>query len=246
MGLDMAEIVMELEDEFDVNIPDELPSVKTFGDFADYICETVVTLSGKEAEKRQALEQFARLAASHSDGGGADVSLDRLLADLEVPRTGRRRFWRLVRRQLGKRVAPLELQPSHHRLVVAMSQVLGAVVGCLAGFGVMTAYANTNGVWSKWIPGLILVLIVGAVAGCIAGASLFVAVRKLFAREYPSRYHTVGDIVSHAAGGRPPGNPEQVKQYVEERVRAIVAEQADLPPEEITRDKELYADLGLG
>lgn len=36
-SLDIAELVMEFEDEFDLNIPDDQQSIKTIGDAVNYI-----------------------------------------------------------------------------------------------------------------------------------------------------------------------------------------------------------------
>lgn len=81
MGLDLVELVIAVEEEFGIQIPDERSGdCRTFGDLSRIVHELAPTI-----DSRQVVERVARIVAQQVGLKAADISGgDRLIEDLKL------------------------------------------------------------------------------------------------------------------------------------------------------------------
>jgi hypothetical protein len=98
MGLDTVELVMEIEEAFDISIPDERASkMLTVGDVYEFLLEKTADSTLKSSICLTAVtfydlrRQLHSLGLSHSEIR-PKTKLDRL-----IPLTGRRKYWQTLR-----------------------------------------------------------------------------------------------------------------------------------------------------
>lgn len=233
MGLDIVELVMAVEEEFQVQLYDDFGEIRTVGDLHECIFEA--TRVG--AEKRQrgcpSLPPFFATRDALIAAAGIpkrDVRPSRKLSDL-ISRSRRREVWDQLVQQTGIRLPRLEL--SNGVFIGVLCAVLitdvGALLFLVANFGELA------------VP-------LGAIIGCVVTILAFWACRP-FAVTIPRGCQTVGDIVRRT---RPPqyafqrtkkvGDSEQIWSKLVD----IVSEQLDVPIGDITRDSRFIEDLRCG
>ncbi|HOX06121.1 MAG TPA: hypothetical protein PK280_06945 [Planctomycetota bacterium] len=89
MGLDIAEFVMDVEDEFDIEIPDDLQKISTVGDFVDWLCkhlnERKPAVDGMSWSRESVRPRVIRVVAKHTPVPADRISDEmRFVQDLEL------------------------------------------------------------------------------------------------------------------------------------------------------------------
>lgn len=245
MGLEMVEVVMELEDEFRISIRDEdLADVRTVGDLHDLI---VAKLGLRELDSvciTSHIFYALRRALTEVTGLPRDRITPATEVDELLPARQRPRLWRLWRSRSGIRL-PRLLLPEPLETVV---QVVIAVV--TAGVAVTSLYAwhHVTGSWtgaSTWM----------VVIGWIPAAAAYAAMRGLVSRwahVLPRQLQTLGDVVRdlvqhHDARGRQPrvSHDTVTRDTVWSRLVGTLARQPNVKRDAITRSTDLAKDLRI-
>lgn len=231
MGLDSVELVMDVEDRFNITLPDvALGRVRTVADLA----AIVISRLPRSSEVCPTASEFYRLRKVLVEHGALDRRAIRpgtRLRDL-FPR-GLRRPWRSLRR-VERRLPSLEVPARLDTLLLwgtGTTMLIG--VGAVALFWAkMGAYGGAAG----------LVLLLGLVVA-------LVLLPARFASCLPAGVQTIGDLARLLA-------PEEncqgtlgdrliAQQRVLDEVRAITAAQLGLPLEHVRPESEFVRDLDL-
>jgi acyl carrier protein len=227
MGLDGVELIMEWEEEFEIEIPDEKASrIRTVGE--------VVDLVHAQLRTREARNQYCRTSRAFYDLRRCLCRLTGLprraispktrLEEL-ISRSRRRRVWSELRRagfSLPSLTVPEDVS------------VWGVILMLIIGGGFWVLMVLTQNPWVLLVPVLIGVL------GWLAARPL--------AREVPFVCPTVGDLVisgSPLGGGTGDAPGCLPRSEISRRVRMMVAEQLVLPPEEVREESRFVEDLRL-
>ncbi len=238
MGLDTVELVMEVEEEFGITIPDrDAGSIRTVGELHEYVAARIDPAPGSRCLSAATFYHLRR-----SLPGPLGLACDRLrpstpTAEL-IPRDGRRSAWRSVEQQLGWRLPPLK----RPRWLV---RTLEGVV-CLLFLASLLACV-TDRISAE---GLIAIVLI-QVAALVPKAVLLARLTEPFATRIPPGCESVRDLVGSALmlnfavirrqAGFPPAPAE-----IFEKIRAVVSEQLGVPPEQITPVTRFVEDLGAG
>jgi acyl carrier protein len=234
MGLDGVELVMEVEDEFDIRIADEEAEViRTVGDLTRTVQRKLgiePRLSDGDSDRfclpAAAFFRLRRAWAGRPEVAGLRLRPSTPLASLSVGfGQGRRRLWRLARRA-GVRLPPLVV-----RAGAAEVLALVAVVG-LAGFAAWVAAVSLMPV--QLVLGLLVVVGVGV--GWLAEALL---------HKSPPSIVTIGDALRACEQPciRPAG--ESGLSDLELKIIKIVGEQLGYDPAIITLESRFVEDLDM-
>ena len=227
MGLDSVEIVMEVEDEFDITITDdEAAAIRHVGELVDCVCSKAGKCPRKPRQGCASARTFYRLRAAlvaHLGLSPRDIRPATVLAGI-IPRHRRRDVWNALRAD------DLALPPLHRpRNVVALS----ATVVLLIAAAVAAAGYNISGAN------------VAAFAGLLCGAVAAYAASRLsapWATEIPELSGRVQDAALWAT--RVPSG-ELTRGEISFKVRQIIAEQMGLTMSSVTEDKNFVGDLGV-
>jgi acyl carrier protein len=239
MGLDLVELVMEVEEEFGICLPDERTAgIQTAGGLCDYVKERLA-----ERDRRPCLTAsvFYRLRSALVGQLGIErktVRPSRRLMEL-IPRRNRRAVWRTVGWICHLQMPCLEYPPWMKRLLKGLF-VWGSI---LAGGVVLWALCldcSLQAVVSLALAlffGLILVLAGAAwatspLAVCFPSGcgTLAEAVRSITKRNY-------GDPRWHRGTSN--------EQEVWGKLQRIIGDIAGVAPEKVTQQSRLVGDLGL-
>ncbi len=135
MGLDLVELVMEVEEQFDVKISDsDYSEISTVGDFHKYICDAKEAMRPKHCLSSAAFLRLRRSLMSTLGIARDRVRLQTSLDDL-IPRRRRRTSWDRLRKSLGLNLPDLE-RPEWMRnvlIVWAWSSILVFAVWGISG-----------------------------------------------------------------------------------------------------------------
>jgi acyl carrier protein len=157
VGLDTVEIVMEIEDAFSINIPDDEASrMVTVGDVFDYIvANTSVPTQSAVCLSAIAFYSIRRAAMTL----GATKRLRPRDSTLTIlPDSKRRRYWAQLQERSELRLPPLR----RPRWLVAICTL--AVIACSGYFGVLAYQINDS-----QLAGLASAAAIGSIVGAIAG-----------------------------------------------------------------------------
>jgi len=248
MGLDGIEIIMLIEDQFQISIPDEaLDGVRTVGGLVGAVCEVVdashdsspfVEELRSGALRTEALGELRQLLGPYVVDPNLIQPDTQLSAILCSPRR-RWRAWRVLRARLDPRVP--KLKPPKGADAVALMMIIAMVVAFFAT-------KTTTG----WVT---VLLMLGVALLCfLVYAFVIEAAATVFPVGLPAGFSSVDDLIEPMAHSRMQKKraegdrslSEVTKHEVEVTVRAIVAEQMGFTLEQVTLDKRLYDDLGLG
>jgi acyl carrier protein len=241
MGLDVVELVMELEVEFDIRIADdEAAQVMTLG----HLHSLIHAKTARPADYCPSSRAFYRLRRALSEEFGVgrqQVTTTAAMDDL-LPRGGRQRHWQRLGQLLGGWEMPRLRRPRWARWAITLlgEELLASVV--LGVIYVATVPAR-GPVWP------LLALPVWA-------ALLWLAVRftRPFAIELPAGCGTVRGTVEAllrtnygrlVTEGRPVTSARDVQRdEVWERMCNIISEQLGVDRELLTPDSRFAEDLG--
>ena len=231
MGLDAVELVLEVEDEFGIAIPDrDAERLRTVGDLHDYACRRVAGVPSGVCRSRSAFYALRRSVVARL---GVDRRAVRPDARVEahLPASGRRGAWAALGRDAGAVLPPL-VPPT----AVALAG-LASVALLLAAMGIVPLVLDRTGSATAATS-----VVLAALASVVASA---VACRWTATRP-PAGCETYRGVVRRAvaldAGGG--ADRRRTEADVWERVVTIISEQTGHRRERVTRDLDLVRDLG--
>jgi acyl carrier protein len=231
MGLGQVELVMEVEERFDIKLPDSrCERIKTVADLAAAVISMQPQANGPCPSAR-AFYDLRRTLVWRTGVGKRSVRPGSLIADV-IPSP--RAVWSDLR-LLHPRLPSLELSRE-----VDAALLWSAAIGVL-GLVVFIAWSFDRLGWSQGVLLAVAGLIVIMVASMIARASL--------ASQVPGHLVTVGDLARTLAVQQAPepGSGAYLihQAQVLREVRELVAAQVGLPLERVLPESLLLEDLGL-
>jgi len=222
MGMDLVEIVMEVEDEFGIVLPDEeVQHVETVGQL--YQC-VMRKINGRRPIPCPGVVAFGRLRRAVIDAGVAlrqDVRLDTDLAALFAPVP---QAWEFALRSLGMRLTAPPLPPQRRKVLQVTATICFAAAVILAIWIVATRSIN---------PPLIL--------SAVATFTLFITLSSRLANRPPDDCATVRGFLQRYQSALAP----QPASDAWERVVRIVCRFGGADPASVRPQTHLVHDLGL-
>jgi len=230
MGLDMVELVMEIEEAFDISMPDdEAASMATVGDVFDYI----VTKTNVPTQSSVCLSAIAfyslRRAARTLGSTGRLRPRDSTLS--MFPESQRRKYWAQLQERSKLTLPPL-CRPSW---LVATCTVLA--IACSVYFGVLVYQSSDS-----QLAGFVSAIAVGSITGTIA-----CLVTRVFA-VYPTKNcRTVRGLAESVLRLNLKSLSERYsgssRSDIWIALRSIIVEQLGVSPEEVTLSASFVKDL---
>ncbi len=233
MGLDAVELLIEIEDTFSIEIPDEDASrMATVGDVHEYIvANSNMASKGSVCLSASAFRSLRRAAASLgvTDRLRPRDSIDRLLPD-----SGRRRFWTSLQHSAQLRLPKLR----RPKWMVAAATVVVMLLTAWVGLAV---YRETRS--------QLAAPILGVAAAMFSGWLLSVLTLP-FATLPPANCATLGHLAESVLGLN---FSQLAKRYhggdsndVWIALRAVIVEQLGVSPEVVTPTASFEKELGCG
>lgn len=231
MGLELVELVMEVEETFGIIVSDEAaPELQTVGQLHDYILECRRRTQQQRCPTGPVFRDVRRVLTETTSLPRQAIRPATELKTILPPRI-RRQVWKRLKLQVPGRLRGL-------RLPFRLGPVLAG--GCLVA-GVVGA------VMLAPLVGFVHALVL---AGMATVAMLLVSffVTRPFALAFPHGVATVGDA---ARATLPPGYEMAVKQQmtdeeVWEKLQKIVADILGVKVEKVTPSARFVEDLGAG
>lgn len=231
MGLDSVELVMNVEERFDIKLPDSVVSpIQTVAELAAVVKSRLPTATDSCPSAR-GFCQVRRLMTTH-----VRIPRERIRPEARLHELfpgDRRRKWNYLHRHsrcLPQLVPTMQDRIRLELLCVALI-ILGAIAVALA------AYAFG---WRGLPFGSLIALFVGMMTA--------VWVESLLATQFPSGLVTIGDLSHMLAPIEIARDDSDARKIVEQRVvdevRRLTAEQFNLPLNKV-RPESRFRDLGL-
>lgn len=226
-GLDMVEVIMEIEDYFRIQIPDALAEkFVTWGDLHRYVVQAI---GASDTETGTCLSRASfhvvrdKLAALlHTDAGCIRPStrLEELL-----PIARRRELWAQVARTLA---VP--------KYCLGLPQSVGIMLLALASLTILAGIASRN-----WMGG------VSVAAVLLAMLPIYLSLRARYGTRIPAEMATVGQMASlhmlYVMRGFPPRHSAWTANQVWQVVRHLVAVSAGVPVQKVRPQARITFDL---
>ena len=227
MGLDSVELIMDIEESFDISISDDRATkIVTVGE-----CYEAILAELPDAERKRACLSavaFYRVRRALLAVTGRSRKEIRPKAPLEdlLPRKQRHETWIQMRERLDMRCPALGLPVWGWLTVLA---------GATAVVFLFTFVFGWSWGWALGVPALITLIM------------LYYFLNAAFAVELPDRIRTVGDLAkailvrnyAKVAAGITDADE------VWESLRIIIAENLGVSLDEVTKDARFVADLGM-
>ena len=225
MGLDIVELVMAVEDDFEIPLPNDWGEIRTVGDLHQVICHQLDQHRMRPLQTCPSIATFLETRnalLAMSPVARREVRPSSLLTEVISGRQ-RRQMWQQLQARTNISLPPLGL-PDSLRTVV--------YVACVSVLLLLTLVAVRSA-------GVLLVGLVGT----LLLPMLYFATRPL-ALAFPEGCQTVGDVVRHArqisrTENSQPTDPDVVWQ----RLVGIVSDQLDVPISDVTRQARFVEDL---
>lgn len=180
MGLDTVELVMEIEEAFDISIPDDRASkMLTVGDVYEFILEKTADSTLKSDTCLSAATFYEFRKHVHSLGLSHSEIRPKTKLDRVIPFIGRRTYWQKLSSRMDLRF-PCLVRPSW---LVLLNCILVAIAVSVSFLG----FAGQN---------LVSGIVVAAAIGCISTAMLMFLTRP-FAIYPPTSCITIRDLVTN-------------------------------------------------
>ena len=144
MGLDLVELVMEVEEAFDIELPDDRVSqMLTVGDLYDYIVESKRdTVSSRKCLSAATFYMIRRAVAAETGVAPRQIQ-PRTSVHETLPVTGRRALWARLQKRLGLTL-PTLCRPSW---LVGISTVLVAATALAVLLLAIQKWGSSLAVW---------------------------------------------------------------------------------------------------
>jgi acyl carrier protein len=245
--MDLLELVMEIEDEFKIKIPDEdAELICTTGQAYEYIARR---LEGQRGEVCLSAASFYRLRRAIMAVCAAGRSAVCPKAPLErfISLDRRREVWKRLSDELQLKLPPLQVAPS-----------IRTTFGCLAGMGALIAWPTVAaalwmaGLWTAASIGLgFLACIVVGIVGLSIADFAWRSIPENRARNFANGVVTVGHLatevtwLNHDALHEQTGRRGAIENYdLWERLQQIVCEHLGADPCQVTWNAHFVRDLG--
>jgi acyl carrier protein len=237
MGLDGVEVVIAIEEAFDISITDEEASeVRTVGELKSLILRR---LAIKETSVCWNQRAFHRLRRSAQELFGVERRRFRPELALEeiVPADERKVHWQQLHDSVGALAWPKLVWPRPLYLAVTWSISIFYVALVVGG-------AAMGGIW---------LALLSAAFGALVWVGLHSALRwvlKSFETSFPKHCQTVANLVPYVAASDPELSQHKAGKFTEPEVSAlltkILCEQLGIKASDFTDNSELVRDLGMG
>lgn len=235
MGLDSVEILMEVEDAFDIRFEDaDAEKLRTPGDLIEAVLGKIGQADAEACLVQRAFNLLRRVLMRHLPLKRRDIIPSARLADL-VPKPERRKLMARLATDLGAGALPQLVRP---RWLFALLSGLSIAPGIVLAV-----------IWSKsdptrsWGMALLLGGVMAAVTGFLC-AKATVSLRT----EFPPLIATVGNfsiwIMAHKKDLSELSPSRWTREQVAARVREIVTEQLGCKGK-YREDADLVRDLGI-
>lgn len=227
MGLDGVELVMEVEDRFNVRLADhDVERVRTVADLAALVLARMPFLRGVCPTARSFYELRTLLTSRGIER--SDIRPRTRLAELFPP--GSREAWKSLCAE-DRRLPRLRVSPR-----------VDGVLLWIAGLSVFAWFMATAAAFGARGGGVALLISLGVIA---VGGAAFALTRGVLARHFPTSMETVGDIARAIAPIERSGNRLLDELRVLEEVRKLTAEQLGLPLERVRPESDFVRDLEM-
>lgn len=233
MGLDIVELALAVEDEFEVHLEDDWNGIRTVGDLHAVICAQLDSQRQMNHSACPSIPPFFAARDALVSLTWADPRAIRPSSSLSaiISYSHRREIWAQLQTLAQIRLPPLTLPASLVATLKAIlvPSLLVTAIGGVVMFG----------------PSGLLVSIYTTIACLVIGYY----VTRPFALAFPKSCQTEADIVRHARAPIYPGQrskPIDNKDKVWDKLLAIVSDQLDAPVEDITPHARFIEDLKCG
>ena len=227
MGLDGVELVMEIEDEFGISIPDEeAEKLETPRMVADWVCSKLAMTDEATCQSQRAFHLLRRSLVELLGLPRRAVRLDMSLRE-HVPAEAEQELWTGLGAACAVRTWPgLELPPWMSNSLMAGGLV---VFGAITALAVMGSMGFMLGIFAG---------LVGAIGYGIAAARL----TRSYRTRIPSEQRTVRDLIPYVVLSERVGWSRETVGIV---VTRIVMDQLGVSEEKYTEDSNFVRDFGM-
>jgi len=228
MGLDSVEIVMSVEEEFGVTIPDvDASRMLRVGELIKYVVQHARQAPSLPCPTAHAFYHLRRTLLESIPISRSEVRLTSSIAAL-LPIDQRQRIWGALAQEGFS--LPLLQRPEH--IVAATTALVIVLTAILSGL----TSVFIGGTWAVVAIALLL-------AGWLAGAEL----TRHLAVDIPPSCATIRDLVlSYAKPVQSNGQDVAMSEReIALKVRSIVAQQMGYAIDEVTEKKRFYQDLDI-
>jgi acyl carrier protein len=234
MGLDAVELVMDIEEAFDIQIPDERAAeVATVGQLYDSILEACPTRRSDDLCMSAATFRLIRRAMQSDLGLDVRRLRPRDSVDSVFPRDRRRQTWSRLADTLDLRFPKL-VRPTW---ITALATIITVATGVGCGY------------LSHLFLGSHVVLIIGA-AAAVASGLILKGATTVFAVNPCESFTTfrglTGVVLAHNYATLSRRFNTWAPSDIWEALRVIIVEQLGVKPELVTPQASLVHDLGMG
>lgn len=232
VGLDSVELVMDVEDRFNVKLPDaDCQRVRTVADLAALVIMQLPKTEGVCPTAR-AFFQFRTLIVTHAVRERGRVRPKTRLSDLFPPDS--RRLWKALRKQ-DRRMPRLVATPRADRIILWS--------------GAITAFAWLMASAALWGSHGALIAVPLSMSAFAVGLWAFTSIGEYLSLHFPPGIETVGDVARLIAPiEMQQGNPGErlvAQQRVLDEVRRLTAQQLGLPLERVQPTSDFVKDLEI-
>ncbi len=237
MGLELTEIMLAVEEEFEVRKDDEFVDLRTVGGLYNWICEQVATRPYHKCRRLAAFLRTRRALAEFSGKAARQISLDTPL-EMIVPRRRRRKAWKELEQSLEHNLPPLERPRPINWLNAGLTLVFMLTLMPMAAILIVTASSLTDLFGGVFVAFVILFFCTPLFAFVLEGFTL------PFARIIPSGCATPRSIVLNTTRGElaTPAR-ERTPEEIWSTLVDIISTKLDVKPEVLTADTRFTEDL---
>lgn len=229
MGMDVVELIMGIEEAFDIEIPDqEAEKLTTVGQLYAFVINELAFHQPAGCVSSAVFYRARRTLVERLGVPRRSIAPSTTMEAL-LPQSGRRAYWQSLSRAMELRLPSLELPPWMGLPMRGLGLTL-LMIGLAAYFVYPISVAVLYSVGSALV--------------------LWAAHRAAapFAVQIPTECATVGGTVRAALRLNHGMHPQTRRRWdpndVWETLRKVIVEQLDVPPEVVTPDAALVDDLG--
>jgi hypothetical protein len=250
MGLDSVELVMRIEEEFSIDLPDaELESTRTVGDLYELVLSKLKMTLAADCLSSKAFYRTRRAIVDSLRLPRRSIRPSTPLDQL-VPKQVRRAQWGKITKKIELNF-PRLVHPKRWKPIFLSSSMIWATIVILLFIGIVLKVAAHS--IFVFLFGSTIVFCVGFVFWILIFVITDVLLRRytpFLCTEFP--VSTVGDLASMVLTMNylhfsPATDGKQIfsKEYVWERLVFIFCDQLQIDPEAVVPDATIVDDLGV-
>jgi acyl carrier protein len=232
MGLDGIEIVMAVEDAFDIQIDDaEAGKLRTPRLLIDYVFSKVTTATATVCLTQRAFNLLRKSLIRHGGWKRSEIKPDTGLPAL-LPKQQRCAVIENMVIELGIKKAPEWVRPGWLNILLLIGSLLAGLLAAVTAGHILQSLA----IW----------VFIGIT---ILTAGIGLKLTKPLCKEFPSNLKTIGDLARWVMAHKPDlaqaTAPGWTREQIANRVREIVVEHLGCEAY-YTEDANFVKDLGMG